>query len=144
MKVLFLDIDGVLNNGNTKEIITVPLGDFTGIDAKLLKLFQDWKAKRPNVNIVLSSTWRNDERFTDHLRTLGLSWIDQTANLGTTRGIEIGKWLGNHLDVTHFAIVDDVSNMRPLTNHLVQTSPKHGIRDKDLKKIDILLDIHVE
>lgn len=144
MKVLFLDIDGVLNNDTTKEKVQTVFGSFTGINSILLNRFLNWRQFR-DIEVVLSSSWRLDERynyaFTKHLNDLGITWIDVTSRIGT-RGAEIKDWLDRHTDVTHYAILDDIAvDMKPVSEHLVQTSYVKGLRNKDLKKIDILLDI---
>lgn len=141
MKVLFLDIDGVLNRSGTQEKLNTIFGPFTGIDWRLLDKFKIWCSNRPDLSIVLSSSWRLDERydhaFTNHLKELGINWIDTTPNLGH-RGKEIATWLDEH-DVTAYAILDDMSDMHPVGAHLVQTSESRGLEDKHLKRLDKLL-----
>lgn len=56
MKVLFLDIDGVLNRDGTRERI----GGYVGLDKKLVDKLLGWLASHPEVQLVLSSTWRLD------------------------------------------------------------------------------------
>jgi hypothetical protein len=48
--ILFLDFDGVLHPANN------PVGDET--DFCRLPLLEEWLRARPNVNIVISSSWR--------------------------------------------------------------------------------------
>lgn len=135
MKVLFLDIDGVLNNESSKERFNC----FTGIDQRLLKLFKDWW-KPSEVNIVLSSTWRTDPEFVNHLIENGLTFIGHTPKIANVpRGHEIGIWLDNHLDVTKFAILDDCTDLQPLRKYLVQTSARWGLQTKHLNLVDKLL-----
>lgn len=142
MKVLFLDIDGVLNCQSTKEKLPTVFGDFTGVDTKLLNKFKNW-LKDKDVKIVLSSSWRLDERydkaFTNRLKELGLSWISETPNLGH-RGKDIAAWLDQN-DVSHWAILDDISDVHPVGRGLVQTSEVRGLEDKHLRKIEELLSL---
>lgn len=142
MKVLFLDIDGVLNRQKTKEKLPTVFGDFTGVDTELLNRFKNWHAGK-DVKIVLSSSWRLDERydkaFTNKLKELGLTWISETPNLGH-RGRDISSWLDQN-DVTHWAILDDTSNVHPVGKGLVQTSEIRGLEDKHLRRIEELLDL---
>ena len=139
MKVLFLDIDGVLNKEGTKE----RFNSFTGIDQKLLKLFSEWLCKNMDVKIVLSSTWRTDPAFIAHLEQNGLTFYSHTPQLQNTprppRGHEVAKWLDQHLYVKKFAILDDCSDLQPLRRYLVQTSPRWGLQEKHLKMMDRLL-----
>jgi len=141
-RILFLDIDGVLNCNSTKEKITVPLGEFTGIDKKLLSRLLNWLGAHPEVEVVLSSTWRTDERFTDHLIEQGLSWVSVTPNFGH-RGNEIKQWLSDNAKGSDvfIAILDDISaNMDPMRRFLVQTSDfSGGLKDKHLRMVEKLL-----
>ena len=143
MKVLFLDIDGVLNRHGCREVdqITNVFGEFDGVNPVLLDKFLTWLSDK-DVKIVLSSSWRQDEHLGDnpkiYLKSKGLSWIDETPRLGH-RGREIAAWLDAH-DVTHWAILDDEqNNIHPVGKGLVCTSSHKGLRDKDLIKLDALL-----
>jgi hypothetical protein len=142
MKVLFLDIDGVLNRDCTKETVDTIFGPFKGIDRYLLGKLLNWKGNHPDVSIVLSSSWRLDDRydkaFTKHLRELGIDWISETPNTGR-RGNDIHSWLLQHPEVTHHAILDDDADMYPVGKFHIQTSPIHGVRDKHFKKLNYYL-----
>src|SRR5262247_3711400 len=78
MKLLFLDIDGVLNCSVTKE----RWNGLTGIDRRLASMLLQWLSGK-DVGVVLSSTWRLYEDTKEHLAAAGLSWIGQTPNLRT-------------------------------------------------------------
>lgn len=138
MKVLFLDIDGVLNKEGTKERFE----EFVGIDETLLKLYMDWTLSEPRLStlsVVLSSTWRREDPFKHHLISKGIAWIDQTPFVPSgTRGEEIAMWLGMNKGVEKFAILDDIQT-QPLSKYLVQTSAKWGLRPRDLIRLDKLL-----
>ncbi len=140
MKVLFLDIDGVLNSDTTKERIGPDGGifaSFVGIDQKLLKLFQDWR-KDKLLEIVLSSSWRTHDGLMNHLKTHGLEWIDITPNMGY-RGKEVGQWVGGH-NVDKYAILDDIQQFYPWQRpHFVKTLGKYGLREKDLRAVEVIL-----
>ncbi len=133
MKVLFLDIDGVLNRDGTKEKF---LG-YTGLDKKLVDRFLTWL--KPDVNVVLSSTWRTDERFVHHLVDAHIPLYSHTPNLGgIDRGVEIKLWLAEHPEVKQWAVVDDCQ-MTWVGYRLVLTSPKRGLEDKHLIRINNIL-----
>jgi len=111
MKVLFLDIDGVLNHDATQERIKGRGGlidGFVGIDQALLKRFQTW-LKDKDIKIVLSSTWRTDEGTMAELKDNGIEWIDVTPRLGL-RGEEVEQWLREN-KVDRYAIIDDVDHL---------------------------------
>lgn len=142
MKVLFLDIDGVLNKTGTKDRVVIPRGSFHGIDRNLLQLFLFWLKLHPDVKIVLSSSWRTDQDCMNHLNQLGIHWIGVTAQDGAARGIQIQNWIDNQTfdEPVRIAILDDISyGMAPVGRFLVQTSDKFGLQDKHLRKLDKLL-----
>ena len=114
MKIVFLDIDGVLNNVASaaegvdiipeKVILVRRLCEITGAE------------------IVISSSWRimyDLAHIRDVLYHTGLKQvqvIDETPRLnsiGSTRGHEIQKWLDEHPEVTEYVIFDDDSDMLP-------------------------------
>src|ERR1700752_794317 len=138
MKLLFLDIDGVLNNESTKE--RIPDGIFKGmhgLDQRLTKLYLDWLEGK-DLTVVLSSTWRLDARLMVLLNEGGIQFADVTQN-SVNRGREIDDWLALHSGET-YAILDDIRQFRPhQIPHLVQTSYIHGLREKDLRKLDTIL-----
>lgn len=155
MKFLFLDIDGVLNNSSTKEKLW---NGCDGIDQRLLKLFNDWYKPRSmslvdRVEIILSSTWRHHLGCIEELNEQGIYWTFVTPRVETleknygriNRGAEIQYVLDMYGDkVSHYAILDDMSPREFLKNQypsLVQTSFVHGLRPKDLKRLDKILDI---
>lgn len=100
MKVLFLDIDGVLNRygeNATKERFKGMLG----IDMELLGLFKQIHL----VNVVLSSTWR---LYKAHLKEVRrhIDIFDVTPCTGLHRHTEISLWLEGR-EVEDFVILDD-------------------------------------
>ena len=142
MKVLFLDIDGVLNRDTTEEKLGPEFGiyaSFMGIDAKLRDMLRNWLDAHPNVDVVLSSTWRLDERMAAEVRRQGIDFIDVTRNL-KNRATEIDEWLSRHPQVTHYAILDDIRQFSAVQQiRFVQTSYVHGLREKNLKAIEVIL-----
>ena len=115
MKVLFLDVDGVLNSVET----TALCYGFVGIDDdKVAKLHQIVAAT--GAHIVLSSSWKHDwepkdkehqNRYGDYLdqklKTYNLYAIDKTHESSSgRRGEGIMKWVGTH-EVDSFIILDD-------------------------------------
>lgn len=145
MKILFLDIDGVLNREGTQEKVKTIFGPFTGVDKVLYNKLEKYLERRPDVRVVLSSSWRFDERFdgafTKHLRDLGLNWVGETPRTANGRGGDIVAYIQaqpQQPQVTHWGIIDDV-DCTPLNNILVKTDHNTGLKDSDLEKLDKLL-----
>lgn len=118
MKVLFLDIDGVLNT----EVSAVMYGSLypgaENVASKLdhygLRLMNFLISK--GVKIVLSSTWRLGQTKETSTSILGFEIYDHTHThslKGSTRGYEIQDWLDNREDISHYCILDDDSDMLP-------------------------------
>lgn len=151
MKVLFLDVDGVLNNDNTKEkVIDTDTGQmYTGVDKKLAEMFVAWFHAQPPLSIVLSSTWRLFPGMHHALHDVGIHWRDitpsrynETFQGGPGRGNEIVWWLDQHPEVTHYAILDDMAPNHFLPSHrdyLVQTDERVGLTKNDLIKMSKIL-----
>lgn len=106
MKVIFLDIDGVLNHMNTTERV----GPYVGIDATLLARFQSLLGQLPDVKVVLSSTWRKFPELKAAVEEVILIH-DVTPDVRGTRGVQIRTWLAFHPEVERFAIIDDDRDM---------------------------------
>lgn len=140
MKIIFLDIDGVLNNDFTKE----KFAGFTGIDKRLRDMFLDW-FKQQDYNIILSSSWRIPSAHGDFLQELqdnGIPWLDETPYLrGIGRGHEIEVSLEEY-SPDAYVILDDMGpsgflkHQRP---RLVQTAGTKGLEPKKLLQIDKLM-----
>lgn len=65
MKVIFLDVDGVLNTPSSER----RSGEYIGIDGDKTKLLADI-VKRTNAEIVLVSTWKKYWRKEEKLKPL--------------------------------------------------------------------------
>jgi hypothetical protein len=135
MKLLFLDIDGVLNCKTTTE----RWNGLPGIDRRLVSMFLDWLSDK-DIGVVLSSTWRLYDDTKEHLAAARLSWIGQTAYLKAIRGYEIAQFLRETPNVEAYAILDDYDDMLPeQLPFLVQTSPVHGLRRRNFAKLNRIL-----
>lgn len=144
MKVLFLDIDGVLNCETTWERLGDEFGIYRammGIDFRLVELLKDWLRDHPEVEVVLSSTWRLDERMAAEVKRRGIDFIAMTRNLGP-RSREIADWLAAHPQVTHYAILDDIPQFAATQQrHFVRTRYVHGLQFKDLQRVSQILEV---
>ena len=107
-KVIFLDIDGVLNTAEYLDGIHAFEAMNPVIVAILRHLVESTKAV-----IVISSTWRHGKGWEERVRRVfsQSGWnnppiLDKTPDLPGGRGKEIATWLSEH-SVTSFVIVDD-------------------------------------
>lgn len=168
MKIIFLDIDGVLNadddfGGRSKPnpTVTTDTGiQYCGISrAKVRNLAKIVEAT--NAQIVLVSSWKDDyeqyARFhTNHmgkylynkLRDFNLKILATTQKYdfayGGARGYEITCYLKDHPEVESWVVLDDVMfSDYHLSNikkqHLIQTSEKTGLTVDLVEKAIIIL-----
>lgn len=110
MKVIFLDIDGVLNSDEYFDKILNK--EITGIeqdvDVEKVKLLKE-AVNITGAKVVLSSSWRYT-RKAQELRELLIEYgisTDVTPFLQNHRGLEIKKWLMDNPDTEDFVILDD-------------------------------------
>lgn len=139
MKVLFMDIDGVLNSTRT----AVALHGYPRVyalngacwDQVAIQLLRGLCAKG-GIKVVLSSSWRNDKDWDQIGPALGLPIIDRTPTIMGPRGAEIAAWLSDHPEVGNYAIVDDDSDMLPEQKLcFVQTSHHDGLTWEPFAKL---------
>lgn len=113
MKILFLDIDGVLNSTRTcvafggYPMELEHIGAFDQVAIRLIQRLCD----SSGVQIVLSSAWRLHFDFKAVGVALGLPIIARTPSLSGSRGYEIARWLADQPNVEQYAIVDDDGDM---------------------------------
>jgi hypothetical protein len=122
MKVIFLDIDGVLNCNRTQNPRKFPYV----VDKKLLSRLNRL-LKRTGAKVVLSSSWRVDPVGILAARHWGVPVFDFAPDLPKkTRRDEVLAWLSAHPKVSRFAIIDDEDD--DLDNlPLFQPSQKTGL-----------------
>ncbi len=101
-KVLFLDIDGVVNHHETHERHQ----GFIGIDRNIAPLVAKIIAET-DCDVVLSSTWRVHKAGREEVSERVAPFQDITPILGKSRGEEIQAWLDKHPEVERYAILDD-------------------------------------
>lgn len=148
MKIIFLDIDGVLNSKKFEDKIKwrkYPWR-FRLLDQEAILNLKDIVFET-GAYIVLSSSWRYHEDESHavgrQLAPYNLGIIDMTPTGGVyvdnvkewRRGAEINAWLKEHPDVTNYVILDDDNDMLPeQMDHLVQTSWERGLEQEHIDK----------
>ncbi|MBB3010662.1 HAD domain-containing protein [Cupriavidus alkaliphilus] len=144
MKVIFLDIDGVLNSRRTCIAHNGYPHGFTPDQMKMfdhaaIGLVRD-VCRGSGAVIVLSSSWRTLHAAEEVAEALDLPVIDRTPSLAGNRGQEIAAWLAEHPSVQVYAIVDDNSDMLESQRaHFVQTSEEEGLSYSDYVAIKRIL-----
>ena len=126
MKVLFLDIDGVMNNDAEfkRQKVVDPIGQE---QLEILKHIID----QTGADIVLSSSWRCSQelgvKVSKALESVGLHLISHTPYMPEgPRSGEIQTWLDEHKETTQFAILDDDGDAN-IEGHFFQTQFKDGL-----------------
>jgi hypothetical protein len=102
-KIIFLDIDGVLNNAKSD------VSQLYVMEPDLMKLLKKILQSVPGCGLVLSSTWRYTKttraRALEFFQLVDLpSYISCTPNLGTNRVDEILCWLKENTNSDAFGI----------------------------------------
>lgn len=158
MKIIFLDVDGVLNseeylrNSSKRKKLYGEICDENLLSLKKL-------VELTNAKIVVSSTWRigcarsgrenfyGEQLFQElekSLSNVGLEILDITPVInkpGVKRGDEIRQWLQTtKYDIESFVILDDDTDMCEYTStNLVKTSNKTGLTDNDVLTAEEIL-----
>lgn len=135
MKVIFLDIDGVLNNARSnEESITFPCID--NVNLQHLKNIID----ETNASIVLTSSWKEDYQEDDAVRHFlddKLPICGITDDKILNRGKGILAYLSEHRDVESFVIIDDEAfdfEECGLMDHWIKTSYGCGLTEMDAER----------
>ena len=138
MKIIFLDVDGVLNSYKDRFSYILE----TDYHLELLQRL----VEQTGAKLVLSSSWRLGERIDDTLATrlkdFNMKTIGSTPCLiDSCRGDEIREWMDKcKEEIESFVILDDESDMAEFTKtNLVKTNARIGLQEEDiLKCIEIL------
>ena len=143
MKVIFLDIDGVLNSVAYNRMRSMEDGFIDKTRLPILKEIVD----ATGALVVLSSTWKRhwEKEYLDCdfigrqlIETFFLGDIeiyDKTPNK-STRADEIRAWLSEHDDVESFVILDDIFfGWGELAYNLVRTDERIGRGLENVHKI---------
>jgi hypothetical protein len=118
MKIIFLDIDGVLNTYGQGICPSLEL-NHKNWDLKLVKRL-DWLCEKTSASVVISSSWRKLEAdinwWNAQFTLAGAFYIDVVDTTPGShngfRGREVSSWLAT-LPVEKYAILDDDSDFYP-------------------------------
>ena len=148
MKILFLDIDGVLNSerssaalgGYPHDFSERELAKFDPVALALVRKLLD----ATGASVVLSTSWRSTFTCEQVEHGLGIPVVGATPDLGGDwcRADEIAHWLAAHPEVTRFAIVDDLPmdfEFASIQDRFVQTNPAWGLSLMDYRQLRHLL-----
>ena len=138
MKIIFADVDGVLNTNKTNRRLAC-CQEIKFVDTRKILRLRDI-VERTGAQIVLTSTWRITDTPTDKILYNALQaefervrcpvWVDVTPVMPRAkRWQEINAWLLLHGEVDDFVILDDwgEDEFRPMMGRLVQTDPSRGL-----------------
>jgi len=138
-RVIFVDIDGVLNCDTT----TNQINGWDFIDDDKVALLADIIHKT-NSEIVISSDWRfiptshydeNDPEspvpmwsaFNAKLTEYNLRISDMTGPYNWSRGHEILEYVSRHDDIERWIALDDIHNLGPAEPRHVFVSGRYGL-----------------
>lgn len=125
VKIIFLDIDGVLCTfrSHVGQDQHGKLGTMKALDREAVGLLNVLaEAGGTPVHYVLSSTWRKHftrSKMTAHLRKFGWrgefhkDWCTVIRLSSGFRGSEVAGWLNEHPEITEWVAVDDNSDFHP-------------------------------
>lgn len=161
-RVVFLDIDGVLNSRFWNDSHQREISDGTLIDEEKIKILASL-VKRTNAKIILHSGWRiwfdselkplriEAERLLGLFAKEGLSIdgitpdltteeIRRTKKFSKVKADEILSWLKAHNDVAHWVVLDDLDlhNIQ-IEQHQVKPDQTIGLTIDDIEKAERIL-----
>ena len=158
MKVLFLDVDGVLNS----EMLAHQTGGYPfpaeglgkGSMEENPKHSEKKLALHPGValvrgvcestgaKVVMHSTWRLHVDFRRFASAWDLPIVDITSRQARSKQASIREWLASHPEVEQYAIVDD-DNMSMTCgappSQQVFTDPMVGLTEANARRLEELL-----
>ena len=135
-KLVFLDIDGVLNC----DLSISQLGTRYKFWPASIKALNEFLLES-DARVVISSTWREHwtlSEIASALESAGLRSgrvVGKTCVSGGERGIEIDSWLKSvPYPVESFVILDDKDDMAMHRNRLIQVDSRSGLSTRDVRQ----------
>lgn len=141
MKVIFLDIDGVLNNKKLQQnrYSTILHTHIERLNTAI---------KLTKAKIVISSSWRymileksmTKRGFENLLRTYGFigKVIGHTTSDEkiSSRGLQILEWMGKHRNINKYVVLDDEDDRITEFNHpFIKIDGSIGLTGRDVDRI---------
>lgn len=161
-KVVFLDIDGVLNSNLWNESHQREISDGTLIDMEKIRLLSKL-IQSTNSKIILHSGWkywfdsdlkplcREAENLRSLLEKEGLTIADITPDHATeeikksrkfslVKADEMLAWLAEHKDVEKWIVIDDLDlHNTEIELHQIKTDQSIGLTTEDVRKAEKML-----
>ena len=161
-RIIFLDIDGVLNSNFWNDFHQREISDGTLVDVEKVKLLS-MLVKRTNAKIILHSGWKY--WFDQDLKPLRLEAenlvmllkkeelllggvtpdhsteeIRRNKKFSLVKASEILAWLAEHKDVDNWVVIDDLDlHSKEIEMHQVKTDPNLGLTIDDVYKAEKML-----
>ena len=144
-KILFLDIDGVLNSENWYENC-YKRGELNDdLDPVLVQ-----RLNKLDCEVVISSSWGCDNGQTwkalrrkgFNLKVIGYTEHHEMGSDWIVRGNSIKKWLYDNcrgIDYQYAILDDDDDMLLEQKDHFVQTDFRHGVTDEHIEQIQKIL-----
>jgi hypothetical protein len=133
-KIIFLDIDGVLTSYEDLE------EDYCKLSKECVNVLNKI-INTTNAQCVLTSDRRRiggyKKVLEEYLRPAGFcgKLIGQIGDSGLPRGLEINNWLFENNFQGKFVIIDDVPNVYPFCQQLIQTDCFVGLEYRHINKV---------
>lgn len=146
MRVVFLDIDGVLNAASEDDApIVGELWSADWLDREMLERLSDL-TRRGHADVVVSSSWRQRRSLAELdgiLAAAGFTGrvVDVTPRLPRppsgerfVRMEEVRSWLASRKDIESFVILDDDQDFGELSARHVRTDSQVGLTAADVER----------
>ena len=145
MKIIFLDIDGVLNSKDYYKKVNMRINNWDRFDPETVKLIKAL-LEEFNAKIVITSSWRfgakdllmKELKKTRLLEYLYKNW-ETPMIYGGTRGQEIKQWLDKHPEVNSYVIMDDRDDILAEQLSFIKTDINTGFRQENYAKARSIL-----
>ena len=149
MKIIFLDIDGVLCTTRSHLAFSKSLGgEMDAWDVVATNVIRKCCAFPDGPRLVISSAWRrfcqnpydNSDILGVRLAETSLAeYLHQDWKTRTLafRGKEVREWLSRHTDATDYRVIDDIMwDMEEIDKHkLFQTDFDNGISGEQMRRL---------
>lgn len=142
MRIIFLDIDGVLNSWRTV-LADMPAPGFDPVACRLMT----WILRGADAKFVVCSAWREGRTRSEIESILGeaglptdrlhVDWA--TPKLDGPRSEEIMAWLSDHAAVGRWCVIDDGIGLDAVADRWVPTDLDDGLTLNDVLRVCALL-----